>query len=228
MAVTLGNVAFDPAMTSVRETHEEVGGRRERVIEISGAVAGASTESAIHDALDAILDEASAEDYSAALSVRTGRRLFVRRAEFVRDVSAESLIGSFVLKLAARDPFEESTVLHSAAWPIGVSGETLNLSTSGTAPARLVIRLTAQDTIINPSFSDGSRTISYSGTLSAGDELVLDGVLGAALLNGADVIPYVQGAFPEIDPSGTTLTYTDDAASTHDADVTVEYRDRWW
>ena len=228
MAVTLGSVTFDPAATTVRETHEEVGGRRERVIEISGVVVGGSSEAAIHDALDAILNEASTEDYSAELSVRPGRRMFVRRAEFVRNVSAESLTGSFALKLAARDPFEESTALHSAAWPITASGATLDLSTSGNAPALLAARLTAAGTIVNPSFSDGTRTLVYNGTLSTGNVLEFDGVLGTVSLNGDDVLPYVSGVFPQIDPAGSTLTYVDDAASSHDADVTVEYRDRWW
>ncbi len=227
MPVTLGNVSLDPAATTVRERHEEVGGRRERVIEIAGVIAG-SSESAIHDALDAILNEASIEDYSVALSVRAGRRMFVRRAEFVRNVSVDALTGSFELKLSARDPFEESTALHSVAWPVTASGATLELTTSGNATTRLVIALVAAGTIINPTFSDGVHTIAYNGALSTGDALVFDGTEGVVTLNGDDVLPYVSGVFPELDPDGATLTYTDDPASSHDADVTVEYRDRWW
>lgn len=228
MAVTLGAIIFDPDSTAVRETHDEVGGRRERVIEISGIVAGVPDETAIHDTLDAILNAASVDDYGAELSVRPGRRMFVRRSEFVRNVAARALTGAFVLKLAARDPFEESTALHSVAWPITASGATLELTTAGNAPARPVIRLTATDTIVNPAFSDGTRILSYSGTLSAGDELVFDGASASATLNGGDVLPYVSGEFPELSPGGTTLTYSDDATSTHNASVTVEYRDRWW
>lgn len=228
MAVTLGPITFDAASTSVHERHEEVGGRRERSVEIAGVLAGHATETAIHDALDVILAAASTENYEAELSVRPGRRMFVRRAQFARDVSPESLTGSFVLKLDTRDPFEESTALHSVAWPVNASGATLNLSTAGNAPARLIIRLTAADTIVNPSFTDGARTISYSGTLLVDDEMVFDGDAGSVTLNGADVLPYVTGDFPQIGPVGITLTYVDDAASSHDGDVVVEYRDRWW
>jgi len=227
MPVTLGNVSFDPAATTVRERHKEVGGRRERVIEIAGVIAG-SSESAIHDALDAILNEASSEEYSVALSVRAGRRMFVRRGEFVRNVSAEPLTGTFELKLSARDPFEESSALHSVAWPVTASDVTLKLTTSGNANTRLVIALVAAGTIINPTFSDGDRTIAYNGTLSTGDTLVFDGTEGAVRLNGDDVLPYVSGVFAELDPEGVTLTYADDPASSHNAYVTVEYRDRWW
>lgn len=228
MSVTLGSVTFDPAATTVRERHEEVGGRRERVVEIAGVIAGQSSEGAIHDALDAILNEASSEEYSVALSLRAGRRMYVRRAEFVRNVSAEALTGTFELTLSARDPFEESTALHIVAWPITASGAELELTTNGNAIAHLVVALTAVDTIVNPSFTDGERTIAYNGTLSAGDVLRFDGGAGIATLNGVDVLPYVTGVFPELDSQGATLTYTDDAASSHAANVTVEYRDRWW
>ncbi|MCC6795495.1 MAG: hypothetical protein IT366_10275 [Candidatus Hydrogenedentes bacterium] len=228
MPMTLGSTTFDPFATSVCERHEEVGGRRERVIEIAGVIAGLPSEGAIHDALDAILNEASSEEYSVALSVRAGRRMFVRRAEFVRNVSAEALTGAFELTLSARDPFEESTALHSVAWPISASGADLDLDTSGNAAANLAIALTAVGTIVSPTFTDGERAIAYNGTLSAGDVLWFDGSAGAATLNGVDVLPYVFGVFPQLDPEGATLTYTDDAASSHAANVAVEYRDRWW
>lgn len=228
MAVTLGSLALDPAMITVRETHEEIGGRRERVIEISGMFAGLSSVTAIHDALDAILDAASTEDYSAVLSVRSGRRMFVRRTAFAREVSKDALTGSFKLKLGTRGPFEESTALHQTFWPIAASGVTLTVSTSGTAPAQVVLELTAVGTIVGPSFSDGRRTIAYNGTLHPGDILVLDGANGAASLNGEDVLPYVTGVFPLIVPGESSLSYQDDAGSSHYADVTVEYRDRWW
>ena len=228
MAVTLGDVSFDPATTTVRETHEEVGGRRERVIEISGVVVAGNSESAIHAALDAILAAASTADYSAALSLRPGRRMFVRRAAFARSVSPDTLTGSFVLKLSARDAFEESTAIHSTAWPVTVSGATLALTTSGNTIAHLSIRLTATGSIVDPSFADGTRMIAYAGTLAAGDVLVFDGELGTALLNGDDVLPYVTGTFPELGPDGAVLTYQDAAPSSHHANVTVEHRDRWW
>jgi hypothetical protein len=154
--------------------------------------------------------------------------MFVRREAFVREVSAETLTGAFSLKLAARDPFEESTALHSVAWPVTLSGATLELATSGNASARLTITLTASGALIDPSFSDGTRTLAYHGTLSGGDVLSIDGASGVVTLNGDDVLPYVSGVFPELNPAGSTLTYQDDAASSHSANVTIEYRDRWW
>jgi len=228
VAITLGAVTFDFAHTVVRETHDEVGGRRERAIEITGLIAGESSEAAIHAALDAILDAASAIEYSAALSVRPGRRMMVRRAEFVRQVSAESHTGTFTLKLAAREPHEESVVLHSVPWLIDASGDSIALTHAGNTPAPVIIRLTALDTIIAPEFSAGSNSMHYGGTLSNGDVLEFDGIERLVRLNGADVTPYVSGQFPDISPEGITLLYTDAPASAHAASVVLEYRDRWW
>ena len=80
MAITLNGLVLDDLLTSVCEQHEEVGGRDARTVEISGLVLGESSLDAIETRLDAVLDAASAGDSSAALSVRSARRLTVRRA----------------------------------------------------------------------------------------------------------------------------------------------------
>jgi len=228
VAITLGAFVFDAAHTRVREAHEEVGGRRERSIEISGVIVDVSTEAAVHAALDAILDASSTVDYSATLSIRADRRMFVRRAAFVRNVSTQPLAGAFTLKLVARDPHEESVVLHSVPWSIDSDGDTIALSTLGntTAPAR--IRCTALGTLVSPSFGIGATAIVYDGIVGIGEELVLDGITKTAAINGVDVTPYVSGVFLEIAPEGSAILYTGAPSSAHLAAVTVEYRDRWW
>lgn len=228
MAITLGNYAFDPAHTAVRETHQEVGGRRERVVEINGVIVGASTPAAIEARLDAILSASASDAYTAALSLREGRRLFVRRTEFERHVSQDALTGAFVLKLHARDPIEESIVADTVNWTVQASGSTVVLATEGTAPAPLSISLYAMGDVVSPAFDDGERTITYDGTVPDGSTLIFDGVTQRAVLDGEDVTPYTQGLFPCADPAGSTLRYTDAAASSHHANVTVVYRDRWW
>ena len=228
MAVTLGNLTFDPAHTAVREAHQEVGGRRERVAELSGLIVGESTAAAIEARLDAILEAAASEDYTTALILREGRRLFVRRTEFERRVLPEALTGSFVLKLHARDPFEESIAAQTLNWVVQASGSTTQLASAGTACAPAGISLYAVGDVVNPSFGDGERTIAYNGTVPDGSTLVFDGVRQRATLDGEDVTPYTQGLFPCIEPSGTTLRYVDDAASAHNANVAIVYRDRWW
>lgn len=228
MSVTLGPITFDDAYTTVSDKLEEVGGRNERRIKVSGMIVGQNAVAAIESQIDAILDAASAEDYSAELSLRSGRRLWVRRNEFSREVKSESLVGAFTLELEAKDTFEESTSLTTVNWTITASGQTQAASSSGTVYAKPKLSLVASGTIVDPIFSDGTRTLSFSGTVQDSETLVLDAETSSAALEGVDVTPYTSGLFPQISPAGTTLTYTDDAGSSHTAQVTVTYRDRYW
>ena len=228
MAITLGPVTFDDAHTTVREKFEEVGGRNERRITVSGAIVGQSTVSAIEAQIDAILDAASVEDFSAELSLRSGRRLFVRRNKFSREVQNEALVGAFTLELEAKDTFEESTSITTVNWTVTASGQTQAASSVGTVHAKPKIALVATGTIVDPSFSDGTRTLAYSGTVQDSETLVFDAATASATPEGSDVTPYTSGSFPRISPEGVTLTYVDDAGSSHTAQITVTYRDRWW
>jgi len=228
MPITLGAITFDDATTAVKEKLEEVGGRNERRVTISGLVTGLSNASAIESALDGILDAASLADYSAELRLRDGRRLWVRRETYRREVRADDLVGSFTLELGARDAIEESVAESITNWPITASGTTLNTASAGNVYSRPVITLVAIGTLVDPAVSDGARTVSYSGMVADGETLVFDAVANAVLLEGTDVTPYTTGEFPRIAPEGTTLTYSDDASSSHTATGTVGFRDRWW
>ena len=228
MAITLGNVTFDRAHTTVREKHEEVGGRNARRIEITGLIVGKHSIEDIEAEFDAVLDAASADGYTAELSLREERRLWVQRTTFVRGVSRETLVGSFTLGLDARDPFEESTTLEAVPWSITASGATTSVASGGNVFSVPTITLAASGDVINPSFSDGTRTLTYWGTVEDGQTLVLDGPAAVVTLEGEDVTPYTTGVFPRIAPEGAVLTYSDDDSSSHTALVTVAFRDRWW
>lgn len=228
MALTLGPVTFDEAHTTVKEKLEEVGGRNERRITVSGLIVGPNTVTAVEAEMDAVLDAASVEDFTAELSLRTGRRFLVRRNAFSREINRESLVGSFVLELAAQDPFETSTGTTSVPWTIAASGAQLIMNSAGNAPALPRFTVIATGTIVDPTFSDGSRILSLSGTVQVGEKLIIDSEVKTMEIDGVDVLPYATGDFPEIAPETTTWTYTDDPSSSHTASATVVYRDRWW
>jgi len=227
VAITLGAVTFDEALTAVREHHEEVGGRDARQIEISGVVKGTSV-SAIEAALDALLAAASDDECVTPLSIRPGRRLLVRRIDFRREIACKGLTGSFALKLEAQDPFEESTDEHLANWTVQASGESVSLSNAGTAAALPVISLTASGAVISPAFSDGPRSIVYNGIVQDGQALTFDAASQRVTLDGVDVTPHTRGLFPLLLSGESTLTYADDEASSHAGVVEIRYRDRWW
>jgi len=228
MGIVLGAIEFDELNTSAREKHEEVGGRDGRRIEISGVIAGEQTTADIEARLDAILGAASCEDFSAVLALRPGRRLWVRRIQFRRDVSASTRVGSFVLVVETKTPFEESVEAQTIPWAIASQEAELIVSTAGNAPALPALAIVASGTVINPSFSDGTRTILFEGAVQDGETLVLDSGEGKATLEGQDVTAYTSGLFPRVSPSGTTLRWADDPGSSHTANVTVGLRDRWW
>lgn len=228
MAVTLGSITFDGENTTIDDRLEEVGGRDERHITISGLIIGESDVASIEAKLDAILDAASVKDYSSVLSLRAGRQLYVRRARFDRTVEGNHLVGSFSLVLLAKNPKEESTSETSASWNVSVSGATQAITPGGNTSTRPRFTLVATGTLVHPSISDGTRTITYEGIVADGETLVFDGPNAAATLEGNDVTPYTTGLFPEATPEGTTLTYSDDGSSSHTASITIAHRDQWW
>ena len=224
----LGSLTFEDDCTTVRERYAETGGRDARVIEFSGVVLGEHTAGAIEDRLDAVLAAASDADYGTPLSLRPGRRLWVRRAAFTRETAADRLVGSFELRLEARDPFEESVEEKVVAWPVSASGATQAVAVHGNAEALPVITMTALGDVVRPQFSDGVRTLRYDGVVPDGSALVLDTAAGLATLDGEDVTAYTEGRFVRLTPSAALLTYADDDASSHSAAVMVAFRDRWW
>ena len=228
MAITLGAITFDPARTRVREKHAETGGHLGRHIEISGTVLAENAPEEVEAALDAILAAASNEDFTAALSLRDGRRLFVRRAGFTREVCRDSRAGAFVLDLESRDPFEEAAIGYSLPWAITASGATKSCPTLGNAPTAPVFHVGASGTLVNPGFSDGARTIRYWGSINPATTLTFDGAARKVIRDGLDATAYTTGEFPAIFPGNTTITYTDDPASSHQLNVFVVYADRWW
>lgn len=226
MALVLGSYAFDESRTSVVEEHTEIGGQDARTICIKGVLAGTGVLSDLEDLLDAILGEAS--EAGAALSIRSGRQLFVRRVGFTREISRDALVASFELNLEAESPFEEAVAEASLVWAISSSGATQPVGTSGNVYALPKLTLVASGSVVAPSVGDGTRTIAYSGMVADGETLIFDSALRKVTLEGVDVTPYTTGLFPQVDPAGTVLTYTDDVSSSHTASVTVAVRDRWW
>jgi hypothetical protein len=228
VAIILGEYTFDAARTAVSEKQQEVGGRDGRVIRIKGIIEGPDTLDGIEAELDRILAAASEDAADTALSLRPARRLWVRRTAFTREVNKAGLTGVFTLDLEARDPFEESAEPVSAAWDIGGSGAVKTLVAEGNAETFPLISLSDPGTLHGVRITDGTRALRYPGSVAPGRVLVLDGPLRRAALDGEDITPYVEGEFPRLQPGTNTLTYTDDADSSHTASATVAWRARWW
>ena len=218
--ITLNSYEFDEEFTTVRDELAEVGGKDARVFVVTGWIVGKSSVEAIESELDTILDESSKEDGGAMLSLRDGRCFGVERDEFDRRVDAQ--------KLTAPDPFEHADEETVVEWEVTESGDTKAVAAGGNVFSKPRFALTADGDVVNPTIADGERSITYLGTVSDGETLVLDGQTGSATLEGEDVTPYTEGDVPQVSPEGTTLEYTDDDTSSHTAAIEVRFRDRWW
>lgn len=207
---------------------EEVGGKDERRFVLNGLIVGKSSIDAVESQLDSILDEASKQDYGAKLSLREDREFAVERVRFERKTGEGEIIGAFELELRADDPFEYATEESIDTWNVTASGQTKELTAAGNVYSKPRFTLTATGDVVNPSISDGTRTITYTGTVASGEVLVFDAAGGAVTLEGEDVVAYTTGEFPRISPEGTTLEYTDDESSSHTAGIQIAFRDRWW
>jgi len=228
MSITLGAHTFDPSATVVAEEHREVAGQDARVIRIKGVLAGLESEQALEAALDTLLAAASTEVGETPLSIRPGRVLHVRRTGFKREINRAALTAAYTLELAAESPFEIDENPTIRPWPIAVSGSTITINALGNTPAPANIVLQATGVLIDPSFTDGHRVITYHGSLAIGDVVEFDGIAQRVRRLGEDLTPYATGDFPRIGPGTTTLTYSDAPASAHAAFVAVWYRNRWW
>jgi len=227
MAIGLGEYVFNESQVAVTETYEETGGRDGRMIRLKGALDGFASMESLEAGFDQLLTAAS-ETAETALILRPGRRLWVRRVAFSREINRSALVGTFDLQLEAQSPFEESIEPVTASWAIGASGASQTFVTAGTACALPVIALTAAGNVVGAAFGDGSRTIRYPGVVTDGAVLVFDGPKGKITVSGTDVTPYGEGEFPRITPASNVLTYTDDGDSSHQASVTLAHRARWW
>jgi hypothetical protein len=228
MTIRLNSYVFDGESTSVRDRMEEVGGRDERRFVLRGLIVGKSSVAEMESELDTILDEASKAEYGATLSLRADREFRVERERFERKVGEEELIGAFELELRAGDPFEYATEETIDQWNVTGSGQTRQVAAAGNVYSTPRFTLTASGNVVNPSISDGTRAMTYLGTVADGEVLVFDAAAGSVTLEGEDVIPYTTGEFPRISPEGTTLEYTDDGSSSHTAGIEIAFRDRWW
>lgn len=226
MPITLGPITFDETRVVVREKHEEIAGRTVRTVLLTVLLDQAFTPASLEARLDAIVAAVPCDGYTT-LSLRPGRRLHVRRLAVSRAIARARLTGALELKLESRDPTEEADTPRIEVWRTTVSGHSRTCPSGGNAPAFAHVTIVADAPLAEPAISDGARTITYHGAVAPFQSLVIDGETGAVVLDGEDVTPYTSGQPPRILPPQTTLVFSDAEDSSHDATITLAYRDRW-
>jgi hypothetical protein len=226
MPILLGSRIFADDVVQVRDKIEEVGGRDERIIELAGVLSVRSGAADLEAELDRVAAAASDEDYGTPLVLRPNRRLWVRRDAFTRERGLDGRTASFRLKLAARDPCEESTALDSVHSQATASGAQFSIAYDGSAPTPLTIHVTAHGPADYPSLEADGRRITYEGRLEDGAVLVFDGAERRAQLDGSDVTAHTTGLFPSLPPGGAALRYFYES-DWHMGDIEASFRKRW-
>lgn len=118
----------------------------------------------------------------------------------------------FTIPLKAPRPFYLGPTLNT------MSGSGTATSAGGVeAPATVTIR----GAVTNPSVTVAGATFTWTGTVGAGDTLVVDGERMTVTFNGANAISGFSGTFPTLQPGDNTIT------APAQGSMTTTWRDRW-
>lgn len=225
----IGALELDPALTAVKETRERRDDGWHRQITLTGLAPLAATAAIREAFLDALWAAAApGGDPPVTVSLRAGRVLAARALRLTRESLRDGGEGVFSALLEGLTPWEDAETPSSVPWAIATQGAMLVVPCGGTLDAPLTLSFTASGMVYFPSFTDGTRTLSFSGTVPSGKTLLLDGPQERVWLDGADVTGQCAGTFPRIGPGPTTtLQYLDDPDSSHTGNAALSWRERW-
>jgi len=118
--------------------------------------------------------------------------------------------------------FEVSISLEYQPFWVGITEKTLvgsgTANNAGTVETPL--KITIQGPVTNPSVTVGGTVLSYTGTLAAPDQLIIDTETKTVKLNISNALKYYSGGFPQLQPGETSVIA---AAGT----TTFAWKDRW-
>lgn len=227
--VTLGGFVFPEQRTFVRVRTREVLSRVRKEIEIYSLLIHYASLEGLRGDLEALEGELEKLDRGeVSLSIHEGRYFMGRRRDLQRFVEPRHLAATIHLLVLTEDRFERSVEEHQETLALSESGQAMVVSQAGSGLAFARFLLTAGGTLVKPRISDGTRSVVFEASLESGETLELDGDARTAKRNSSEnVLHLVSGEFPLLSPGDTTITYTDDEASSHTGTLEVRYRDLW-
>lgn len=139
-------------------------------------------------------------------------------------------------ELEAADPFWYASALTTLTRQVSAAYDRWEITNpGGVAYQQVKVTFTARSgTVINPSLhnSQGGFVAAYTGSLLAGESVVLDGEARTATKGSTNVLALVNAqwqaeGFP-LQPGTNILTYQDAATSSHACNVTISWRPAHW
>ena len=227
--ISIGDLTLSDETVAVHERRDTDPDLPARTIRISGSVGDAGTLAELESRLDDIVRAALGGDTgTVTLSLRPGRCLSAHLQRFEREIHRTGREAAFTALFTSSQAFEEAGSESQLSWNIQAWGAALPVGNGGTISAPARIQFTAGGPVLIPAFDDGVHRLTYSGGMSAGQVLVIDGAARHVTLNGADVTAQVVGDYPQLAPGATTLRFYDDFDSSHQGTAVIQWRARWW
>ncbi len=226
---SVGDFTFPERRTVVTVRTREVLSRVRREIEIVSLFCSYASLSQLESDLEMLEGELERFDRrEAGLSLHPGRYLMGWRRDWQKLIEPQARAASIRLLALTDDRFERSIEEHVLNVSVAQQSQATPVSHAGNGWAFPQCSIAATGTLINPSFSDGSRTLTCNVQLSPGETLQIDSDRRSVLKNGtANVLSQTLGEFPLLEPGGGELVYADDAASSHLGSLEIRYRDLW-
>lgn len=143
-------------------------------------------------------------------------------------VAKEPAVATFTLSLEAFDPFWYLDTSQSIVWT-ATAASPITLPNIGTAPADPVFTITypagAAGVLTGIHITIAGVTVIYSGSIVAGDTLVIDCGAMNVTKNGVADNGNWSSDFPQVPKGGAQATYSD--TNNVGAHIVVTYTERW-
>jgi len=224
----IGTFEFPPT-TIVDSQTEFVLGRVRRILRLTTFLTRYASKAEFRQSMADLEKEIERFDLGATdLSVNAGRFFKGRRRKWSLTKDEDRCLAVGNLEILTDDRFERSESENEETFPITSSPQSENLTVAGNWNALPVLTLTATAALVDPVFTDGTRTLAATLSLGIGETLELDAENRTATKNGAtNVLTSVSGDFIELEPGTANLQYSDSTPGGPAASLEVRWRDRW-
>ena len=194
----------------------------DKTIAITGKVVG-STITAARTALDTLYQAISGREVDLFLYDDRFIRAFLESLD--TDPSAALRVFDVNMKYSAQSPFSLSLQRYRTQQAVSSSPTTFTITSSGTVYTKPVILFVAGGSDITTCTLENlttGQTLSFTGTVSAGNTLEVDCENTTVENNGVDSVSSFVGDFMRIDPGANSMKFTGSNCT-----VKVDYFDRF-
>ena len=207
---------------------------REKRIEVRGIVKK-STNALLEAYLDTVRKNLGGTEKNLDITRDSGNivRRYIATLENPHELFADrryyhNTFCPYVARFVCKTPFATDRDYSSQNIQVTTSPETDGVSYGGTIEGKpifvLVFNAANSVTAMTVKNDDTGEELTYTGTLSAGDQLEIDSENNTVKLNGTEVD--YSGAFPTLNIGDNTIRYTP-TGSSWDIRATIKYKNRY-